>query len=149
MGKPAEQAASMREAGSGQGTWRQRVPWWRRGLAGSALLIAGLATAWLMEQGPYGAVGIIVAFLIAIPVFTTSRNFGRVALAIALIIFPLAVIGVFFALFVYLPAAIMLLLAWLADPGVRPRIAAVLVGLDCGVILLMTVVWTIALYRSA
>lgn len=125
--------------------WRRRVPWWRRGLALAALIISILATVWAIEGGPGGAIGSIPTFLAAIPVFAAARGFGRAALTIALVITALGVLGVLLGMFIYLPAAILLFLAWLSDPRPRPRIAAVLAGLGYTTVIAMTVIWSVAL----
>ncbi|HEY5986753.1 MAG TPA: hypothetical protein VIV12_10290 [Streptosporangiaceae bacterium] len=145
---PGERTASEPETDDAQRPWQRRVPWWRRGLAVAALVISGLATTWFIEQSAIGGVGIFLTFLAAIPVFATAQGFGRVTLAIALALLLLAVLGVLLNLFIYLPVAIMLLLAYLADPGARPRTAIALAGLDCAIIMVMTLVWSVAVYRS-
>ncbi len=87
----------------------------------------------------------IPTFLAAIPVFATARGFGRATLTIALVITVLGVLGVLLGLFICLPAAILLFLAWLSDPGPRPRIPAVLAGLGYALVIAMTVIWGVAL----
>lgn len=62
---------------------------------------------------------------------------------------PLAVLGVFLAYFIYLPVAVILLLAWLADPGARPRLAPLIASAGCLAAVAMTVVWAVALARGS
>jgi len=126
--------------------WHGRVQWWRRGLAAAALLISILATAWLIKGGPGGGLGVIPAFISGFPVFASSRSFGRAALATALVLTVLGVLGLLLGFFVYLPAAIVLLLAWLSDPAARPRIAAVVAAVDYALAIAMTVTWVVALH---
>ena len=126
--------------------WHGRVPWWRRGLAAGGLLISILATAWLVKGGPGGGLGAVPTFIAGFPVFASSRSFGRAALASALVLTVLGVLGLLLGFFVYLPAAIVLLLAWLSDPAARPRIAAVLAAVDYALAIAMTVTWVVALH---
>jgi len=109
-------------------------------------LISILATAWLIKGGPGGGLGVIPAFIAAFPVFAAPRNFGRAALATALVLTVLGVLGLLLGFFAYLPAAIVLLLAWLSDPAARPRIAAVLAAVDYALAVTMTVTWIVALH---
>ena len=125
------------------------VPWWRRGLAALAVTVAVLATVWVARAAPAGAAGSLVAFLIVIPLFTGPRQFGRVCLGVAVTLVPLAVLGVFLAYFIYLPVAVILLLAWLADPGARPRLAPLIASAGCLAAVAMTVVWAVALARGS
>jgi hypothetical protein len=126
--------------------WLGRVPWWRRGLAAAGLLISLLATAWLIKGGPGGGLGAVPCFVAGIPVFAGPRSFGRVALAVALVLTVLGVLGSLVGFFVYLPAAIVLLLAWLSDPAARPRVATVLAAVDYAIAIAMTVTWVVALH---
>lgn len=124
------------------------VPWWRRSIAVAAVMISALTTTWLTARSPNGAAGILLTFLAAIPALTPSRIFGRVSLAVAIAFFPIAVLGVYLALFVYLPVAALLLLAWLADPGARPRMAPVGALAGGAVFVLMAVAWSVAVHRG-
>ncbi len=90
--------------------------------------------------GPGRWRGARFTFLAGIPAFTTSRSFGRVCLAFAVALFAVGVLGALLALFVYLPVAVMLLLAWLADPGARPRLAPLIAVTDAAVFVLMATV---------
>jgi hypothetical protein len=128
--------------------WLDGVPWWRRGLAVAAMVISVLAMTWSIRQGPGGGLGAIPTFLAAIPVFATARSFGKVARSFSLVLAVLGVLGVLLSFFLYLPAAVVLILAWLSDPGIRPRAAVALAGLGYAIAMIMTVVWTIALYHS-
>jgi hypothetical protein len=142
---PSQGIQSGSESAASELAWRRWVPWWRRGLALAALVISILATVWAIEGGPGGGIGAIPTFLAAIPVFATAPGFGRAALTIALVITVLGVLGVLLGMFIYLPAAIMLFLAWLSDPRPRPRIAAALAGLAYAIVIAMTVIWSVAL----
>ena len=126
-------------------SWMRRVPWWRRGLAVAAAVIAVLAAIWLIKGGPGGGLGVPFTFLAGIPAFTSSRSFGRVCLAFAVVLFAAGVLGALLALFVYLPVAVMLLLAWLADPGARPRLAPLIAVTDAAFFVLMATVLGVAI----
>ncbi len=119
------------------------------GLAVAGLLISVLATAWLITGGPGGGLGAIPAFLATISVFAAPRSFGRVAFAVARALTVLAVLSLLLGFFAYLPAAIVLLPAWLSDPGTRPRIARVLAAVDYALAIAMTVTWAVALHGLA
>ncbi len=142
---PAERAVSDPETNASRVSWMRRVPWWRRGLAVAAAVIAVLAAVWLIEGGPGGGVGAPFTFLAGIPAFTSSRSFGRVCLAFAVVLFAAGVLGALLALFVYLPVAVMLLLAWLADSGARPRLAPLIAVTDAAVFVLMVTVLGVAI----
>jgi hypothetical protein len=142
---PSQRIEPGSESAASELAWRRRVPWWRRGLALAALIISILATVWAIAGGPGGSIGAIPTFLAAIPVYVAARSFGRAALTVALVITVLGVLGVLLGMFIYLPAAILLFLAWLSDPRPRPRIAAVLAGLGYAMLIAMTVIWSVAL----
>jgi hypothetical protein len=142
---PAGGAVSDPETDASAVPWIQRVPWWRRGLAVAAAVIAVLAAIWLIKGGPGGGVGILFTFLAGIPAFAKPRSFGRVCLAFAVVLFAIGVLGAVLALFVYLPVAVMLLLAWLADPGARPRLAPLIAVTDAAVYVLMAGVLSMAI----
>jgi hypothetical protein len=88
---------------------------------------------------------VIPTFVSGIPVFAAPRNFGRVALTVALVLAALGVLGLLLGFFVYLPAAIVLLLAWFSDPAARPRIAIVLATVGYAIAIAMTATWVVAL----
>lgn len=125
--------------------WIRRVPWWRRGLAVAAAVIGVLAAIWLIKGGPGGGLGTPFTFLAGIPAFASRRSFGRLCLAFALVLFVIGVLGVLLALFVYLPVAVMLLLAWLADPVARPRLAPLIAVADAAVFVIVAVVLGMAI----
>ncbi len=86
---------------------------------GAALPPAAAAAAWLWINAPaYAALYVICAALIAVPLLAEARRtFTALCLTIGGLFFPLALIGVFFGLFMYLPAAVVLL----AAPGFEAR----------------------------
>jgi hypothetical protein len=131
------------------------VPRWRRALVLAAAVTCALATAWLFAQSAVngntpasGAAGVVITGLIGATAFAGAGSFGRICLVAGLLLIPLAIVGVFLGMFVFLPATIILLAAWLADPRARPRIARVLVVPAAGVFVVMVVVWTAALVHT-
>jgi hypothetical protein len=137
---PTERPVSDPQTGTGGTPSTRRVPWWRRGLAVAAAVIAVLAAVWLIKGGPGGGGGILVTFLAGVPAFSGSRSFGRACLSFAVVLFVIGVVGALLGLFVYLPVAVMLLLAWLADPDARPRLALLVAVVDAVAFVLMAVV---------
>lgn len=131
------------------------VPGWRRAMPLAAAVICALATAWMFAQSAVngntlvsGVAGVIITGLIAAIAFASEGSFARMCLASGLALVPVAIVGVFFALFAFLPATPVLLAAWLADPRARPRTARVLAVLAAAVFLVMVVVWSVAITRT-
>ena len=71
------------------------VPWWRRLLVIGAVAIAAATTSWLSGRSPVGLVGLLVVLLTLLPALARSRSFSRSAVAVAIVVFLLAIAGVF------------------------------------------------------
>ncbi|HEY7146830.1 MAG TPA: hypothetical protein VH637_21510 [Streptosporangiaceae bacterium] len=91
----------------------ERLGYRTRLVSGAALLTAAAAAAWLWLNAPdYAGLYVIVAMLTAAPLLApTKGDFAVLCLIIAAIFVPLAVAGVFLGLFMFLPAAAVLLAA--------------------------------------
>ena len=124
------------------------VPWWRRALVIAAAVIAAATTSWLAGQSPVGLVGIVAVGLTLLPALARADSFGRSVLGVAIVLFLLAIAGMFLALFVYLPVAAVLLLVWLADPAARPRTAPYTAALGAAFCALLVIVWTVEIHRT-
>jgi hypothetical protein len=124
------------------------VPWWRRALVIAAAVIAAATTSWLAGQSPVGLVGIVAAGLTLLPALARADSFGRSVLGVAIVLFLLAIAGMFLALFVYLPVAAVLLLVWLADPAARPRTAPYTAAFGAAFCALLVIVWTVEIHRA-
>jgi hypothetical protein len=131
------------------------VPGWRRALPLAAAVLCALATAWMFAQSAVngntlvsGVAGVIITGLIGAIAFVSAGSFARMCLCFGLALVPVAIVGVFFALFAFLPATPILLAAWLADPNARPRAARVLAAAAAVVFVVMAVVWSVAIYRT-
>lgn len=138
--KPAGADVSNLGTDADGASWVARIPWWRRGMAVAAALIGVLDAIWFVRGGPGGGIGVLFTFVAAIPGFAPARSFGRFCLAFGVVLFVTGVLGILLGLFVYVPVAVMLLLAWLADPGVMPRLAPLIAVVDAAVFVLMTIV---------
>ncbi|MHB1433869.1 MAG: hypothetical protein ACYCVZ_17370, partial [Streptosporangiaceae bacterium] len=125
-----------------------RVPWWRRALVIAAAVIAAATTSWLAGQSLVGLVGIAAVGLTLLPALARADSFGRSALGVAIVLFLLAIAGMFLALFVYLPVAAVLLLVWLADPAARPRTAPYTAAFGAAFCALLVIVWTVEIHRA-
>ncbi|MDA8320224.1 MAG: hypothetical protein M0030_10530 [Actinomycetota bacterium] len=124
------------------------VPWWRRALVIAAAVIAAATTSWLAGQSPVGLVGIVAVGLTLLPAVARADSFGRSVLGVAIVLFLLAIAGMFLALFVYLPVAAVLLLVWLADPAARPRTAPYTAAFGAAFCALLVIVWTVEIHRA-
>lgn len=147
--------ANHQAGGGGPATGPAPVPGWRRALALAAAVVCALATAWMFAQSAVngntlasGTAGVIITGLIAAVAFASEGSFARMCLGFGLALIPVAIVGVFFALFAFLPATPILLAAWLADPRARPRTAPVLAVAAAVVFAVMVVVWSVAIYRT-
>lgn len=136
------------EARAPAGEWLPAVPWWRRSMTAGALVIAAATTSWLAGKTPAWALGVLATVIAGIPLVVRAAHFGRATLSAALALLLGAVAGVYFALFVYLPVAALLLLAWLADPGIRPRTAPVTAAFGAAFFMLLAIVWTVEINRA-
>jgi hypothetical protein len=124
------------------------VPWWRRALVIAAAVIAAATTSWLAGQSPVGLVGIVAVGLTLLLAVARADSFGRSVLGVAIVLFLLAIAGMFLALFVYLPVAAVLLLVWLADPAARPRTAPYTAAFGAAFCALLVIVWTVEIHRA-
>lgn len=131
--EPAAEPAAAPEPGSAA---PERPHWLQRSLAGLAVLVMAVVTAWGMAS-PQGALLLLPLGIIASPLFVREREAFRV-LCLVLggfgLLFGtlLAVLG----LFTVIPSAVVLLLAATADPRRRPVLAHVYAG--------AAVLWTAA-----
>jgi hypothetical protein len=127
----------------------QKVHAWARALACGALLTSTLAAVWsTVANGPYLAfVWWAPVVIVAMPLLTASRRtFERLCLISAALLVVLAIVGCYFALFIHLPAAFILLAAALADPrGDRSYRIAVAIGVT--LTLAATAGWAGGIYR--
>jgi hypothetical protein len=91
-------------------------------VAGMLLSESVLAPAWVVVQ-----VLLVVATAAPLPFWHRGDRFRGACLAGSGILFAAAVLGAVVYLIVYLPSAVLLLLAALADPQRRPRLTRVVV----------------------
>ncbi|OKJ99575.1 hypothetical protein AMK26_26485 [Streptomyces sp. CB03234] len=97
---------------------------WQRALAASAVLATVPALLWTMHSHVF-ALHVLTALSVAVPLFLPHRPvaFTRACLIVGLALLPWGVLGLFLAMFLFWPAALLLLLAAFADPR-RSRWAA-------------------------
>lgn len=125
----------------------------RRISGGQALVLLAVWTAILAAT--WGSVdpevdpAVVVVHGLVVAVTATPLVFARLgavalrraSLGVSLLLLAIEPVGVFFGLAVYLPSAVLLLAAWLADPQSRPQLATGLVTAGVVVGVVMTVVF--------
>ncbi|ORT58717.1 hypothetical protein BKD26_16145 [Streptomyces sp. CB03238] len=91
--------------------------WWQRALAAGAVLATVPALLWTTHSYVF-ALHVLTALPVTVPLFLPHRPvaFTRACLIVGLALLPWGVLGVFLAMFLFWPAALLLLLAALADP---------------------------------
>ncbi|MFC9625823.1 hypothetical protein ACFTXM_39650 [Streptomyces sp. NPDC056930] len=101
----------------------------QRSLAVGAVLVA--VPALLLGLDSYfAALFVLTAMPVTVPIFLqrSPESFNRACMIVGLALVVWGVLGVFLGMFLYLPSALLLVLAALADPRRRPVAARVMGG---------------------
>ncbi|MFE7793755.1 hypothetical protein [Streptomyces sp. NPDC057460] len=107
-----------------------RSHWVQRSLAVGAVLVA--VPALLFGLDSYlAALFVLTAMPVTVPIFLQRRpeSFNRACAIVGLMLVVWAVLGVLLGMFLFLPSALLLVLAAFADPRRRPVAARVMGGL--------------------
>ncbi|MFE9631796.1 hypothetical protein [Streptomyces sp. NPDC006463] len=108
---------------------RTRVHAVQRAIAGGALLLGGLATAWSLGVGTAGAFVLPLLALTAPVLVRSPVGFRRLCAWLPVVLIPISLVLFLIGMFLMIPSAVLLLLARGADPRRHPVGARVRAGI--------------------